>query len=244
MGIRSRKEKNSLVPTKPLRIALTPECKGEGVLEGVTWQGRCAEGFEEENYKKYGYESPREHYIYGPRDVTVYQVARHWQLNEMTVYEWRDRGNWDAIKQEHLKALPATLGGEIETHDVKALQQKVIEDQLQDLEEARQMTLTRMRAKTEEVNTAVGPQELKKTDMSFCRLASTLIDIHAERRVAAGLHTKMTGALSGATIDARQVSMTVIERPKGAYSPRRALSKAREREIVDAMLEAPTQEEE
>lgn len=205
------------------------DLKSDGKLTnpGVMSLGRCNPGWEEKNYREYGFGCPRDHYVYGPADVTPSQVAKVWGLSVDTVFYWRNSQKWETMKQAFLATQPATLGGLVETPDIQALQEKVVSDQLRDLDEALGMTLDRMRAKTEEVNTALGPEQMKKSDASFVKLVGALIDLHEQKRVAAGLHTKMSGALAGANVDARQVSVTVVERPKNAYSPHAALQAAK-----------------
>lgn len=202
---------------------------------GVAPHGLCALGWELENQKKYGFESPRNHFVYGPSDITPYQVAKVWGLDPPLVCKWKRDDDWDEAKQAYLATRPAIEGGALVTVDLAARRERFVEEQLARHDKVRKKLDERMDALTEEINTALGPKEMQKTDASICRLIAALIDIDQESRVALGLNTK--AAITN--IDNRTQILTseiVYQRPT-TYSPHAALLAADdsiEAEVHDA----------
>jgi hypothetical protein len=184
-----------------------------GINRNVAPHGYAADDKELENIELFGYDCPRSHFIYGSPDLTPNAIATIWGLIPETVELWAKNDKWHDLKAAQLAKIPPSQGGTLVTEKALSLRDEQTEREIKDYDELLGLAMDRARAVSEEMNTAIGPQELKKTDASFAKVAATVLSIHERRRVAVGLPTKDTGQYAGANITVNQVKEIVIESP-------------------------------
>ncbi len=95
---------------KPVRVR-KPVLALAADKPSVAENGECPPGMETFNRDKFGYASPREHFIEGPGDLSDYSLCVLWRVKQHTLAIWKSRGKWVEKRAERLKAVgivPAT----------------------------------------------------------------------------------------------------------------------------------------
>jgi hypothetical protein len=188
----------------------------DGINRNVAPRGYAADGKELENIEKFSWPCPREHFIHGPADLTPHAIAAIWGLDQKTVYRWAKEDNWHELRDAQLGKRTISQGGTLVTDKALAMRDEQVELELADYDLILEHCRERLVAVTEEMNTAVGIKEVKKTDASFAKVADVILKTHEKRRIAVGLNVKAAGAFDGATVNVNEIKQTVINAPLGA----------------------------
>lgn len=172
------------------------------------------------NMAKHGYTCPSAHFIYGPADLTLAEIARAWDIPYSRLNLWARNASWEEQRDAHRLTVPATAGGSLVTPDLVDLKTKWVEKEMSQLETALEIAMKRLAEEEEEIMSPTGKKStIKKRSSSFRSDVAALRDLHEGARVALGLHTKLTGQFAGANVDARSITAVQIMKPADAEPP-------------------------
>lgn len=188
---------------------------------------------QEKNILAHGYSSPRDHFIYGPGDLTPSKLAALWGYAPETVHNWVKRGDWERKRAARLEKTPVEQGGKLATVDLTARRAAHTEQFLELYQTAAEKLKAEMQETHFETASATGGTEhVRKSGAQRKVEISALRELDTAIRVVLGMPTEAKGAFAGANIT-QEITFVRVNKPTQNRVRELPAPSAEEGEVLD-----------